>query len=392
MSLPSTPSRWLLLALLLPALGGCAASRRSSGGDPSPPFVFRALDLRQQDARGNRLWDVTSPEARYDLRRRLAQASDLRGTIYRDGQPRYRVMASSGIVVNDGEVIQLEGRIRLEQIGDPPAMITASRIRWLPSRKVMELDRHPRAYDNQSRLIARTARFHFDSERLELQGQPLLQRWPQPFNPLQALPVGAPDLQASVRAIVWYPRTGQLQAQGPLRALRQAPAQGSAAVAASSRPGPLPPGGGQQLLTANGLRGDTVSQRFELLAPVTLVDAGLGATLKAPGLQIDLRRQDALTADRPGGCRIDRPGESLQARRCLWNWGTQTVQAQGEVLLRRQANDQITRAELLQARLGQPGFVVLQSPGARVVSRFRVPAGAAKPAPVQRSGPEPIRL
>ena len=55
--------------------------------EPSQPFVFRSLNLRQKDSSGRPLWELTSPEVRYDLGSRVAQARDLRGTIYAKGQP-----------------------------------------------------------------------------------------------------------------------------------------------------------------------------------------------------------------------------------------------------------------------------------------------------------------
>ena len=55
--------------------------------EPPQPFVFRSLNLRQKGTDGLPLWELSSPEARYDLGRRVAQARDLSGTIYPKGQP-----------------------------------------------------------------------------------------------------------------------------------------------------------------------------------------------------------------------------------------------------------------------------------------------------------------
>ena len=81
-----------LLALSLGALVslpvllvGCGT--QVSKEEPAQPFVFRSLNLRQKDSSGRPLWELTSPEVRYDLGRRVAQARDLRGTIYAKGKP-----------------------------------------------------------------------------------------------------------------------------------------------------------------------------------------------------------------------------------------------------------------------------------------------------------------
>ena len=392
---PSHRRGGVLLAALL-GLAGCQPRSQPEPEASSPPFVFRSLDLRQQDAEGRPLWEISSSQARYDLRRKLAQATDLRGTIYLQGQPRYRVLASSGVVVNDGEVVQLEGTIRLEQIDDPPALITASRVRWLPSRQLMELDRRPSAYNDHFNIRGRIARFRFDQGRLELRGGPTMRGWSQPFNPLRRLPTAPPELTVQAHEVVWYPRSGRLQASGPIQAVRRPmapePAASPRPVAAS--PAILPGGEGTQLLSAGQLEGNTSTQTFRLLPPVRLLDQGRNTTLVAPGLIVDLRQQVASTMAGPQGCSILRPGESLQAQRCQWNWAKQSAQAEGDVVLSRRDNSQRSQAGRLDASLGPSSAVVLTAPGSRVISRFRVPM-APPPAPPPasvRQEPEPIHL
>ena len=157
------------LAVLTPLLlTACSSSKPIVQDDNAPPFVFRSLDLRQQDQRGRPAWSLTSPEARYDLRRQVAQAVTPKGVIYRDGQPADRLQATSGTVINDGEVVLLEGQIRVEQMGRQPVLIQASRVRWFPSRQRMEIDRQPRASDPQYRLSSQRATFLFDQNLLKL--------------------------------------------------------------------------------------------------------------------------------------------------------------------------------------------------------------------------------
>ena len=185
MSTPAPPWRpriaWrplLLLPLSLALLPGCQR-RPPVREEGTLPFVFRSLNLRQQDRLGRPGWELTSPEARYDLRRRVAQALRPKGVIYQKGKATYRLSADSGTVINDGEVILLEGAIRVEQLLPQPVLIRASRVRWFPSRELMEVDRHPEAFDAQSRIVAQRARFLIDRDQLELRGSPQLQRWSQ---------------------------------------------------------------------------------------------------------------------------------------------------------------------------------------------------------------------
>jgi hypothetical protein len=43
------------------------------------PFLFRSLDLRQQDGKGLPAWSLTSPEARYDINRTPRQGAPAPG-------------------------------------------------------------------------------------------------------------------------------------------------------------------------------------------------------------------------------------------------------------------------------------------------------------------------
>ncbi|MFM8604772.1 MAG: LPS export ABC transporter periplasmic protein LptC [Cyanobium sp.] len=392
------------LALLL-LLAACQARRAAPPEEGTVPFVFRSLNLRQQDQKGRQAWELTSPEARYDLRRRVAQAMKPRGVIYAEGKARYRLAAESGTVINDGEVILLEGNVRLEQLGSQPTLIRASRVRWIPSRSLMEIDRHPEAFDPLNRIVSRRARFLLDRNQLELRGTPQLQRWSKRFDPFSNEKRGPPELVVTVSRADWQPGSGLLEATGPVRAVRRP---------AGSAPGRLP-----QTLSASALQGNTIRQEYRLRAPVRAVDPVDAMQLDAQDVSIEVDQQrirsdqpfvarrgpssvrgEALrvnageqSVEIPAGCVLEQPGERLQARRCLWNWKTQAIEAEGNLQLDRQTNPRSVRAQQLKGTLGAKGSVQVSSPGGRVISRIRVdqPRRAAKP--VQpRPKPPPIRL
>ncbi len=372
--LPIRPWRLAALLLLLTGCGQTQVAREES----STPFVFRSLDLRQQDVLGRPLWELTSPEARYDLRRRVARALRPKGLIYTDGKPAYRLEASTGTVINDGAVILLEGRIRLQRLGDDPVMIQASRVRWVPSRNLMEIDRHPEGFDPHTRLSAQRATFRIDKDTLELQGRPRLQRWDQPFDPFKADPTGDPQVVVTVTAVEWQPGTGALRARGPIRGERRPPGS----------PADRPP----QTLTAASLSGNTQKQLFQLAPPVQFRDPGVAGGVSATGKALEVDASQQLVRI-PAGCRIQQEGSSLQADSCSWNWKTQAITADGSVLLQRPAQRQITRGSLLRGRLGEKGVVVITAPGGRVFSQYQVPPSKTPPKPAPpRPKPEPIRL
>ncbi len=369
------PWRLAVLLLLLPT--GCGRSL-APREEAATPFVFRSLNLRQQDGLGRPKWELTSPEARYDLRRRIARALKPRGVIYRNGKPAYRVEASTGTLINDGAVILLEGRIRLQRLGNDPVMIQGSRVRWVPARNLMEIDRQPEGFDPHTRLSAERATFRIDKDTLELHGRPRLQRWTKPFDPFLANPVGNPQIVVRGGAVEWKPGTGALVARGPIRGERRPPGS----------PAGRPP----QVLTATSLSGNTLKQQFSLGPPVLFRDPAEegGVSARGKGLQVDAAKKQIRI---PAGCLIQQKGASLQADSCTWNWETQAITADGSVLLQRPATRQITRGTVLRGRLGEKGLVVVTAPGGRVFSQFRVPPSKSPPRPAQpRPKPEPIRL
>lgn len=392
------------LGLLL-LTAACTPRKSAAPEEGSLPFVFRSLNLRQQDPRGRPGWELTSPEARYDLRRRVAQAMKPRGVIYVDGKARYRLAADSGTVINDGEVILLEGGVRLEQQGDQPTLIRASRVRWIPSRRLMEIDRHPEAFDPHSRIVSQRARFLIDRDRLELRGSPQLQRWPRSFDPFREEKRGRPETVVTATQADWQPGSGLLTATGPVRAVR--------------RPQGSPPDRPPQTLTASALVGNTIEQRFTLRAPVQVSDPVDQIRLDARDLRIDVRdqristdqpfearrgstlargaslrvRAGEQTVEIPAGCFLEQPGERLRATRCSWNWQSQAIEAQGSVELDRQSNPRSVRGQQLTGRLGAQGSVQVISPGGRVVSRILAPkSGRPAQPPRPRPKTEPIRL
>ncbi len=381
---PGPTTGALLLALLLP-LAGCSSSRPPRRDDVAPPFVFRSLDLRQQTPLGQPSWELSSTEARYDLRRRLAQASDLKGLIYSRGKPLYRLQADSGTVVRDGEAILLEGNLRVQRLAEPTVLITASRARWLPRRQLLLVDRHPEALDQRNRLRSERARFLLNEDRLILSGNPRMERWEQRQDPVvQRTRPPAPIAIEAVQ-VSWRPGSGELLANGPISGQRRAP----------GRPASQSP----QKLSADSLEGNTISQVFTLKGSVRFDDGGSGdrfngrdvrlaaASSEASSIEpFGFRRGDVQVSGRglkvdgrnhwlriDTACRVERPGERLEAGRCGWNWETNAIEADGGVLLQRRAQAQTTRGQSLSGSLGEEGNLRISAPGSRVVSRFRPP-------------------
>jgi len=373
----------LAAVLLLVGLGGCVSQPRKP--QRSEPFVFRSLNLRQQTATGQTAWEITSPEARYDLTSKEALARQLRGTVFRNGRPHILVSANTARVIDDGRRLELQGAVRITLLGANPVRISGDRASWQPRLHLMVIDRRPVAVDRRSRVSARTARYLLADDRLELRGGTVLEQWQEPAA-ARAAKAAAP-LRVSTASIDWRPEQGDLRAAGAVLGQRW------------TTPGPV----ADLRLTATGLQGNLRRGQVDLLAPVRLrnregngwLDAAQtrwaiaeqwlasdqpfrGAMRQLSGrgdaLRIDLVASTVLI---PRGCRLQQPGEQLQAQRCLWHWPSGRFLAEGGVELRRQTYRQITRASVLNGRIGSNGEAVFTAPGARVRSELTLPPGAA---------------
>jgi len=375
---------WLLLGLGcgFVLLTGCTTEPAPDEG--AEPLVFRSLDLSQNDDEGNPAWDLSSPEARYEIGERRVLARDPRGTLYNDGKPRYRISARKGTVIDDGEKVVLSGDVRICMVGDDPFIILAPEVVWLPGEERMLIDRKPVAIDRQSRLSATSARFQVADQTLRLLGKAKLERWHEPDG--DRLPIGPTSTNPQVRLLTgpvsWDLDSGELRAKGPVRGQRRQP---------DSAP---------QTFRASSLEGNSIEGYIDLLAPMRVEDpveegwmeggqarwrfsdqqlsspaafrAHIGdMTILGRGYRIEEKETVVVIEN---GCDLKQPGEWLQANRCRWDWANNTLLAEGAVQLRREAKAQITSAQQLEGRISKNGRATFSTPGGRVRSEFTVPS------------------
>jgi LPS export ABC transporter protein LptC len=366
----------VLGAVLL--LAGCD-SNPQAGDAEAPPFVFRSLELRQKRADGQRDWDLISPEARYEFNRRLVRASRPEGILYRNDQPSFRISAERATVVNDGELVLLEGQVQLQQLQGQKVLIKGDRLRWTPSTSLLVMEQRPEAIDDLTHIKASKATLNQLSEDLTLLGTVQLERWSQP----EAGIASAKRAETVVRSqkAAWNLGSGGLKAKGPI--LGQRFNQKRTVL---------------QELKAQRLEGNTQQGFIDLIGPVnvvapqsegrleasttrwlfsddTLVSASpFRASMKTSDLVGDGFRinMDKSTVSVPSGCRFSQPGEELRANQCRWNWMSNRVSAQGGVELKRASNQQVTRSERLEGTVGDQGTVTFSSPGGFVQSELTI--------------------
>ena len=371
---PRTSGLAVLICFVLGAAGVGCRQQRVPSGNAIPPFVFRSLDLNQRRSDGTRDWDLQSPEARYSLDSRTVRAVKPKGVLYRQDQPSFQIRAELATVLNDGELVVLEGGVELQQLNQRRVTITGDRLVWTPSQSQMVIDQNPRAVDGTSELSVDHLTFDVQRDTLLFRGDTLWTRWTSERSTEKR-----PSSTLTSRNGFWNLQSGSLDSQGPVLIQRI----------------------DGEMVTATGLEGNTLKQHIDLLAPVLMILPKEQGQIKTGKTRWEFRRQELTTkadvlatlkqatirgrgfrvnqvGERvtiPSSCELIQPDQHLSAQRCSWNWGDDSVVAEGDVVLKRTAFDQTTRASRLEGVLNADGEIRFGAPGRRVTStiKFKTP-------------------
>ena len=356
---------------------GCSSSTGDRSETVAPlPFVFRKLELEQKKSSGEIDWKLSSPEARYELSRRLVRANRPVGVLYNKNKPSFKVRADFAVVINDGEQIMLEGDVQVQQINGKKILIKGERLRWQPQLSRLIMEQQPRAFDERSRITATVATLQQDTNDLTLSGPVQLDRWQDKL----ALTV-KPDTAVRTGQAFWNLNDGALRADGPVLGQRR------------DQEGVV-----LEQLEGQELTGNTQEGVITVKSPVIVTMPKNKGLLRANDTNWNFRKQtlssndsfeglinqtqingdsfraelDQSTVVIPEGCRIQQPGERLEARQCRWNWKTDDVLATGGVRLERDSNHQITEAQTLSGSVGDEGSLTFSAPGNKVRSQLTI--------------------
>jgi LPS export ABC transporter protein LptC len=369
MLLERVDRRLILLVASLAVMTGCQEQPVSD--QQAPPFVLRSLSLNQRKPDGSRDWDLNSPEARYDLDSRTVRAKRPSGLLYKADQPGFRISADLATVLNDGELVVLEGNVRLQQLNQRRILIQGQRLVWTPNRSLMVLEQQPVAVDDDSRLTSPRLEYRTDTDKLVFQGPARLHRWDK-----RRTADHPPDTLIQVERGSWNLATGRLKAAGPVLGKRQP----------------------DRSLLASRLEGNTKAGYLDLVEPVRVRLGESEDEIQAGRTRWNYERREfrsaqpftarfktgeargtgfildeaATTVTVPQDCRLNQPGEQLRAQRCRWNWTTERVRAEGDVEVRREELQQITRAPVLDGQIGEDGNLRFRGGGERVRSQIRL--------------------
>ena len=343
----------------------------------STPFVFRSLDLKQRRPDGVRDWELTSPEARYNTAARTVRARSPQGILYFEDKPSFMISAEHATVVNDGELVVLEGTVRLKRLGTSPLIIQGDRLIWRPALSTMVINQRPSALNRNSKLVSNSLTFQQDSGQLLFTGPTKLSRWEKNYS-------STIDPQTLITAGhgKWNLNSGMIAAVGPI-------------IANQSN--------GRQL-TAVSMQGNTSKNYLDLKAPVqfkleddkAVVDAGETRwdfeqnqlSSKAPvsasltkgevhgvGFIIDIPRNTLTISN---SCKVAQPDKNLTANRCSWNWKNDLLTAAGRVNLKESGSDQVRRNDQMQGEFNPDGSIRFSPSQNRVKTQIKLESGKNK--------------
>ena len=368
-------SRWIAVGIGCSCLISSCASKSPNQikNQASTPFIFRSLDLKQRRPDGARDWELTSPEARYNTSARTVRAKIPKGILYFEDKPSFMISAEHATVLNDGELVVLEGTVRLKRLGVEPLLIQGDRLIWRPGLSTMVVNQRPSALNKNSEIVSSSLIFQQESGQLLFNGPTKLSRWEKNYS-------STLDPQTVITAGNgrWNIKSGIIAAVGPVTANQT---------------------NGRQLKAAS-IQGNTMKNFINLKAPVqfqleddAVVDAGETRwnferdqlSSKAPvtaslprgnvrgvGFIIDLPKNTLTISN---SCHVEQPDKNLRAKSCSWNWSSDLLTAAGNVSLKESNSGQVERAELMEGAFNPDGSIRFSPSENRVKTQIKLESG-----------------
>ena len=134
---------WCALGLSLGlVVSGCRVAERplepEANLETAQQLTFQSLNLQQVDKNGQILWKLQVQQAVADPKTRRVQVQKLVGNIYDRGKPRYRVETAQATVLEQGETLDIQGRLIATDLQDKTRITTQSLL-WRPQQQELIL-------------------------------------------------------------------------------------------------------------------------------------------------------------------------------------------------------------------------------------------------------------
>ncbi len=270
------------------------------GNDVYQPFVFSKLQLSKKDNKGNSMWKITSPEARYELGNRLIRAINVEATIFNQSIPTYNIYAQSANILNDGELILLEGGLKINKINGNDHTLTSARGVWNTADEHMELDIKPTLLNSEVLIKSEEVIINHRDKTVLLKGASLVTN-----NPTTNSKENTGRFKLLLNNPSWNYDTGYFKALGPISGVR--------------------------------------------------VLESLDQYQRISGQSIFGNTNKSLLGIR--SCKVYQKNEYIESKRCLWNWNDETLTFSGGAKLRRNSSKLLIDRTKIEAELTEQGVL-----------------------------------
>ena len=105
-----------------------------------------------------------------------------KGILYFEDKPSFMISAEHATVLNDGELVVLEGAVRLKRLGVEPLLIQGDRLIWRPALSTMVINQRPSALNRNSKIISKSLIFQRESGQLLFNGFTKLSQWKNTYS------------------------------------------------------------------------------------------------------------------------------------------------------------------------------------------------------------------
>lgn len=133
-------------------------------------LTFNNITLEQADEQGKTLWKVKATQAVYDQEDESARVQAPNGDLFQDGKPRFRVRGQTGFLKENGESIQLKGRVVATDL-ESGAVLRGEELEWTPEEGLLVVRDGLTVTHPQLRVSATEAQVFHKARRMELLGQ-----------------------------------------------------------------------------------------------------------------------------------------------------------------------------------------------------------------------------
>ncbi|MDJ1172847.1 LPS export ABC transporter periplasmic protein LptC [Roseofilum capinflatum] len=338
----------LMLAIALSACAGSNPSNQlveaASDAESSDEvqLVFKDITLEQGDTQGQLLWKVHAKSATYSEDRQIAIVEEPSGELYQDGKLVYRVEAKRGEVHQDGNLILLKDEIKAIAVEDE-VVLEGNELEWRPHADVLVVHNTLTGSHPQVEAKADQAKVYSRLRQMELIGN------------VEAI-AHTPQLRMNTEHLMWLMKDQQVLGSVPLEVKHYQEEEQSL-----TEPPARPP---SHTALAGGSMVDLENESVTLMNQVTLTAANPALEAKSDSMTWDLKSQSVganqtltlehldeqltLVGDRGSvdlanqvahlteNVRVTggRNQSDLSAENVTWSFGTEEVEATGNVTYR----------------------------------------------------------